>query len=155
MSDATFDQFNSVVSQSQVLHPSLDINNAVYVDVNPGYSPEHSPAHLLKDEYAVLYGSIANLIMCPPGGRSRIFQEDYFCGLMNLLQEPFDGITANLMSMTLNTALNTWEPRLTNLAVTVDVVDNPPTYLVGVSGSLVNLAGAGFNASYSVPAQRG
>lgn len=155
MSDALLDQFNSVITQSQVLHPALDVNNAVYVDVNPGFSPDHSPAHLLRDEYAILYGSVANLIMCPPGGRSRIFQEDYFCGLMNLIQEPFDGITANLMSMTLNTALNTWEPRLTNLSVTVEAVPNPPTYVVSVSGSMVNLAGADFSASYSLSAARG
>ena len=149
------DLYNSVVSPGQVMHPGLDVQSATYVDVNPQYDPNTSPANLLVDIYAVLYGSVANLITCPPGGRARIFQEDYFCRLMQLLQEPFDGITAQLVSMAVNTAIQTWEPRLKNVSVNVQTVNNPAGYLIGVQGSVAGLANSSFQASYSVPVSQG
>ena len=144
--------FDSIISPSQVLHPALNVAGATYVDINANYDPATSPAHLVLDSYAILYGSVSNLILCPPGGRGRIFQEDYYCGLLTLLQEPFDEITANLIAMTLNTAIKTWEPRLANITVQVEPVDNPASYLVRVQGNIVNKGNESFNASYSVPA---
>lgn len=144
--------FSSVLSASQVLHPALNVEDATYIDINATYDPASSPAHLVLDSYAILYGSVANLILCPPGGRGRIFQEDYFCGLLSLLQEPFDEITANLIAMTLNTSLKTWEPRLANITVLVEPVDNPASYLVRVYGNIVNKGNEAFSAAYSVPA---
>lgn len=147
--------FGKVTTPGEVLHPGLNSGKATFVDVNPGFDPTISPSHLLLDVYAVLYGSLANLIVTPPGGRSRIFQEDYFSGVTNLLQEPFDGTTAQLISMTVTTAIKLWEPRLNNVTVNVSTVNNPAGYLIQVTGNLVGLDNSTFAASYAVPVGQG
>lgn len=147
--------FGKVTTPGEVLHPGLNSGKATFVDVNPGFDPKTSPSHLLLDVYAVLYGSLANLIVTPPGGRSRIFQEDYFSGVTGLLQEPFDGTTAQLISMTVATAIRIWEPRLVNVTVNVSTVTSPPGYFIQVTGNLVGLDNSTFSASYAVPVGQG
>lgn len=154
-SSSNGDMYNAVLAPGDVMHPALDVHNATYVDVNPLFDPNTAPAHLLLDIYAVLYGSIANLIVCPPGARGRIFQEDYFCGLVNLLQEPFDGQTSSFISMDLTTAIKNWEPRLANVTVSVEPVSNPAGYMIAVAGSIVGIPDSNFQASYNVPVTQG
>lgn len=149
------DLYSTLVAPGDVMHPALDVQNAVYVDINPLFDPQTSPAHLLLDVYAVLYGSIANLLVCPPGGRARIFQEDYFSGLITLLQEPFDAITASSLAINLTSAIKKFEPRLADVSISVDAVDSLATYVVNVRGSIVGIANSTFQASYSIPVKQG
>lgn len=82
---------------------------AVFIDVNPHPSPG-SPI-LLFDGTAIL-ASIRNLLLSPEGSRGRIFQEDYFARLFDLLQEPLDDTTSNLISVSLFQSIIRWEPRI-------------------------------------------
>lgn len=84
-------------------------SEAIYIDVNP--SPNPGQADLLTDTAAV-FASIRNLFRCPRGARGKIYQEDYFCALYELLQEPFDDITASKLSIALYQAFKKWEPRI-------------------------------------------
>lgn len=84
-------------------------SRALYVDVNPVPNPQ--TPDLLHDAAAV-FASIRNLILCPRGGRAAIFQEDYFCAVYDLLQEPFDQVTATQISVALQQSLAKWEPRI-------------------------------------------
>jgi phage baseplate assembly protein W len=143
-------RLSDTLSPSDVLHPGLDTGQATYVDVNPTYDPQTSPAILLTDTYAIVYGSLANLFACPQGGRSRIFQEDYWSGLYQLLQEPFDGQTANLLSLACKQAIDAWEPRIVNVVVNVTPDITIPGYLVGVTGDLIAAPKQKFSASYAL-----
>ena len=142
---------SAYISPHQVLHKALELSSATYVDINPSFDPETSPAHLLTDSYAVVYGSLANLIVTPKGGRSRIFQGDYFSGVLSLMQEPLDSSTATLLSMTLTTAILRWEPRVQGVVVQVTPDFDLPGYTVSVSGQLVGLSNHDFSATYSLP----
>lgn len=141
----------SRISPSQVLNPALELNNASYIDINPGFDPETSPSHLLKDTYAIVYGSLANLITCPQGGRSRIFQEDYYCGALAILQEPLGQTSASLLSISITTAIRKWEPRIDDVGVNVTPDYHLPGYRVYVSGVLKGVSDSTFSASYSLP----
>lgn len=102
---------NNELSHPEVLlPPSNRVSSHAYVDVNPrtGFG-----APVLLAGAAAVFASIRNLFMCPQGGRARIFQEDYFSGVYNLLQEPFDSITAQQLSVAIYDALRLWEPRIT------------------------------------------
>ena len=142
---------NQQITPQQVLNPALELSRALYVDVNPNFDPNTSPSHLLKDSYAVVYGSIANLIMTPQGGRSRIFQEDYFCGVLSMIHEPMDETTASFMSMSLTTAIRRWEPRIEDVSVQVEVVLSLPGYKIYVTGRLKGLDDSEFSATYGLP----
>lgn len=143
--------YTNTVSPGEVMHPGLDITKATYVDVNPNFDVATSPAHLLVDTYAILYGSIANILVTPFGGRSRIFQEDYWCGLQYYLQEPYDALTATSLSLSINNAISKWEPRLVDTNVQVTTDDSLPGYVISVVGSMLNNPGNKFSASYAVP----
>ena len=84
-------------------------SEAIYADVNP--VPSKGTPILVYDATAV-FASLRNLFLCPIGGRARIFQEDYGSGLYDLLQEPFDDITANKISSVLFQSIRKWEPRV-------------------------------------------
>lgn len=102
---------------------------ATYVDVNPNVGPG---VPILLTNAAAVFASIRNLFLCPAGGRGRIFQEDYWSGVYSLLQEPFDGITANALSIAIFQALRVWEKRVTVRSSDVGVVAVPslPGYQV-------------------------
>lgn len=139
------------LTQRDILNPGLNTSSATYVDVNPAFDPHTSPAILLTDTYAVVHGSLANLFACPKGGRSRIFQEDYWSGLYYLLQEPFDGQTANLISLATKQAISSWEPRIGNVSVTVTPDISIPGYVIAVVGDLISSPAQKFSSSYAVP----
>lgn len=136
---------------NDILNVGLNTQNATYVDVNPTFDPNTSPAILLTDTYAIVHGSLANLFACPKGGRSRIFQEDYWSGLYQLLHEPFDGETANLISIATKQAINSWEPRIDNVSVNVTPDVSIPGYVISVYGQLVSTPQQQFSSSYSIP----
>lgn len=101
---------NSMSIPDALLNRSRIRSNAIYADVNP--VPSVGQPEILYDAAAV-FAAIRNLFLCPKGGRSRIFSPDYFSGLYDLLQEPFDPITAQQLSVALYQALRKWEPRVT------------------------------------------
>lgn len=115
-----------------LLRASLKKSGAVYVDVNP--IPNSQTPDLLYDAAAV-FASVRNLIMTARGARSAIFQEDYFCEVYDLLQEPFDSVTASQLSIAIHQALLRWEPRIAvspaDIKVTADSVF--PHYQVVIS----------------------
>ncbi len=93
-----------------LLRPSHQRSAATYIDVNP--SPDEGKPDLLFDGAAVLVG-IRNLILSPRGCRSRIFNEDFFSGVYELLHEPLDETTAAQVNLSLYQSLKRWEPRIT------------------------------------------
>lgn len=107
-------------------------SQAIYIDVNP--VPKAGTPILLHDAAAV-FASIRNLLLCPRGGRSRIFQEDYFSGLYDLLQEPLDSRTATEISIFIYQAMKTWEPRvaINPSDVSVEANNSLPGYLITIS----------------------
>jgi phage baseplate assembly protein W len=124
-------------------------SQAIYCDVNP--VPDPNLPELLYDAAAVM-GSLRNLLLCPRGGRSRIFQPDYFCGVFGLLQEPFDSVTANLLQIDLYQSLSRWEPRI-RLSPR-DVVVLPDISIPGYSIQItVNVNGSKTLAKFDVPVQ--
>lgn len=142
---------DTLITPQQVLNPALELNKAIFVDVNPGFNPATSPSHLLKDTYAVVYGSIANLIVSVRGSRSRIFLEDYDGGVMGMLQEPLDDTTASFMAMGLTSAIRRWEPRIDDVSVKVTPKVSLPGYGIYVSGRLKGVYDSEFSATYSLP----
>lgn len=138
------------VSTSQVLHPALVLQNALYVDINPMFNTSTSPALLLTDSYAIVHCSLANLMRCWPGGRSRIFLEDYHSPVFQFLQEPMCEQTAVNLQMGLSTAISKWEPRISLIAVRVTLSPEFHGYNVLVLGNLIN-TNKPFSANYSIP----
>lgn len=142
---------DTLITPQQVLNPALELNRASFIDINPSFNPDTSPSHLIKDTYAVVYGSIANLIVSVPGSRGRIFQEDYDGGVMSMLQEPMDETTASFMSMGLTTAIRRWEPRIDDVSVQVTPKPSLPGYGIYVTGRLKGISDSDFSATYSLP----
>ena len=139
------------ITPGDVLNPGLESSSATYIDLNPSFDPHSSPSLILLDSYAVVHGSLANLFVSAQGSRGRIFQEDYWSGLYQLLQEPFDSQTASLISMASRTAIANWEPRITNVSVSVVPDTSIPGYIVSVTGQLNAADMQAFTASYSLP----
>jgi phage baseplate assembly protein W len=140
-----------VITPSDILNPGLQVQGASYIDINPTFDPHTSPSLILLDTYAIVHGSLANLFVSAQGTRSRIFQEDYWSGLYQLLQEPFDSQTADLIAMAAKTAVRNWEPRITNVSVSVVADTSIPGYAITVYGQLISAANQQFSASYSLP----
>lgn len=92
-----------------LMNPRDARSSAIFIDVNPHPSPG-APV-ILFDGTAIL-ASIRNLLLSPEGSRGRIFQEDYFARLFDLLHEPLDSTTANLISVSLYQSIIRWEPRI-------------------------------------------
>lgn len=111
----------SDIDQFTLLPLARKVSVATYVDVNP--LPNPGSSELLIDVAAIM-ASIRNLIKSVRGTRGRIFEPDYFCGIYDLLQEPFDAITAVKMSIALYQALSKWEPRVAWTPSDVTVVPN-------------------------------
>lgn len=84
-------------------------STAMYVDVNP--TTEAGVPDLIYDGDAIL-AAIRNLLMCPIGGRGRIFNPLFGSLLYELLQEPFDVKTASQIDKTTRQAILNWEPRV-------------------------------------------
>lgn len=126
-------------------------SEAIYIDVNP--VPEPGNPVILYDAAAV-FASLRNLFLCPAGGRSRIFQEDYFSGLYDLLQEPMDQITAEQINLSLYQAVKKWEPRvrLNPSDIIVDVNSYLPGYTITV---VITILGKRTQNSFSVPLSGG
>ena len=139
------------ITPGDVLNVGLERAGATYIDINPTFDPHTSPSLILLDTYAIVHGSLSNLFSCAQGGRSRIFQEDYWSGIYQLLQEPFDAQTANLISMASLTAVRNWEPRITNVSIHVVADTSVPGYIVTVRGELIASALQQFSSSYSLP----
>lgn len=88
----------------------LSLDGATWIDVNSLYTQNSQPDRL-PDVQAVS-NSIYNILNCPIGGRSRIFQPEYGALLYQFLQEPIDQITAGNINTSLIQALARWEPRI-------------------------------------------
>lgn len=129
-----------------LLAPANRTMSHTIVDVNP--RPGQDRPVLLTGAAAV-FASLRNLFMCPEGGRSRIFQEDYYSGIYFLLQEPFDGITAQKLSAAVYDAIRIWEPRVTVNASDVIVVPDAPSqsYMVTVH---IRMGGSTYSNTYSL-----
>jgi phage baseplate assembly protein W len=92
-----------------LIAPNQRRSDARYVDVNP-VQGEGVPV-LVYDRVAVM-ASIRNLILAFRGTRSRIFTPDYFSGVYDMLQEPVDEKTGQLIGITLYQSIYKWEPRV-------------------------------------------
>lgn len=136
------------VSPGDVMGSHLELGNAVYVDVNPQFNLQTSSGLLLKDAHAIMFGSIYNLLVTPPNDRSRIFQDDYSCGLMGLIQEPLDNSTAILIEMAVKQALDRWEPRVNSVSVRTAVDVSLPGYVVRIRCSAPGLPNGTFSANF-------
>lgn len=127
------------VSPLEVLGSNLELSSATYVDVNPQFNLQTSSGLVVRDEHAIMFGSLYNLLVTPTNGRSRIFQEDYSCGLMSLLQEPLDNNTAILMEMAVKQAIDKWEPRVKAASIKVKADYSLPGYVVYITCTAVGL----------------
>ena len=138
---------NAMSIPAALLNTNQLKQNAIYADVNPLPGPGFP--EILYNAAAV-FASIRNLFLCPQGGRSRIFQEDYFSGLYDLLYEPFDGVTAQQISVALYQALRKWEPRITINPSDIAVVPDAGTqsYLVAMQ---ITVGGQSTVTQFNVP----
>jgi len=123
---------NALSIPDVLLAPSRTKSSATYVDVNP--TPDEGTPDLLMDGAAVLTG-IRNLILSPRGCRTRIFGEDFFSGVYELLHEPLDEMTAAQVNLSIYQSLKKWEPRITlypsDCTTAVDALS--PGFLVRLS----------------------
>lgn len=80
----------------------MDVNTQIDINGKPD----------LVANIQAINNSLYNLFRCNIGARGPIFQPEYGTGLMNLLEEPMDYITANKIRMVLVQAIQRWEPRI-------------------------------------------
>lgn len=122
---------NSESIPESLIKPGLRRSDALYIDVNPIHQP--GLPVLVYDSSAV-FASIRNLFLSSYGSRGRIFQEDYFSGVYELLFEPVDDTTALQVRLAIYQALHKWEPRITINPADIDVIAQP--YYPGYSVTL-------------------
>lgn len=89
----------------------LSLDGATWIDVNSRFTIDANPDRL-PDVLAVS-NSLYNLLNCPIGARSRIFQPEYGTMLYQFLQEPLDQSTAKKIRIAFLQAIARWEPRIT------------------------------------------
>jgi phage baseplate assembly protein W len=140
------------LSPREVLGSNLELSAATYIDINPQFNLQTSSGLLVRDEHAIMFGSLYNLLVTPSNGRSRIFQEDYSCGLMSLLQEPLDNNTAILIEMAVKQAVDKWEPRVRNTSVKVRADPRLPGYNVFLVCNAIGLQES-FSATFQFKQQ--
>jgi len=87
---------------------SVDITNAVWIDVNSSYLQNTKP-ELLTDINAI-NNSLHNLFSCSIGSRYGL--REYGSNLYYYLQEPVDNITAGNLRSSLVQSIERWEPRI-------------------------------------------
>ncbi len=90
--------------------PQFQISRVVWLDVNTQIDINGKPD--LVANVQAINNSLFNLFRCNIGARGPIFQPEYGTGLLNLLEEPMDYITANKIRMVLIQAIQRWEPRI-------------------------------------------
>lgn len=129
--------------------PQTKTWGAVWLDVNTKTGMNGKP-DLLPNVQAI-NNSLFNLFNCSIGARGPIFQPEYGTGLMNLLHEPLDFITANKIRIVFIQAIQRWEPRITvdMLRTSVTPVLANQSYQIQIYYSLVGL-GANGSASLSL-----
>lgn len=90
--------------------PQFQTTSVVWLDVNTLIDTNGKP-DLVANEQAI-NNSLYNLFRCNIGGRGPIFQPEYGTGLLQLLEEPLDYITANKIRIVFIQAIQRWEPRI-------------------------------------------
>lgn len=122
-----------------------------YVDVNPD-PVGNMKGDLLYEVDAIIYGSLRNLFSCPEGERGRIFRPAYKTSLFNMLQEPFDDLTAAKIKLIVVQEAQVWEPRIEILMGATSVTKEPtiPGYKVVLGFRIVG-EGPLRQASYILP----
>jgi phage baseplate assembly protein W len=90
--------------------PQFQTTRVVWLDVNTQIDINGKPD--LVANVQAINNSLFNLFRCNIGARGPIFQPEYGTGLLNLLEEPMDYITANKIRMVLIQAIQRWEPRI-------------------------------------------
>jgi phage baseplate assembly protein W len=121
---------------------------ATYIDANP--VAKLDVPDLVYDQDAIL-AAIRNLLMCPIGGRGRIFNPRFGSLLYSLLQEPYDSLTAHQIEQATLQAITTWEPRVEVRMCNVVTDDNLPGYVINLQLSII-ATGKVFSGSLDVPA---
>lgn len=88
----------------------FQISNVVWLDVNTQMDINGKPD--LVSNIQAINNSLFNLFRCPIGARGPIGQPQYGTGLLNLVHEPLDYITANKIRAVFIQAIQRWEPRI-------------------------------------------
>lgn len=89
----------------------LSLDGATWIDVNSRFTLDANPDRL--PDVLAIANSLYNLLNCPIGARSRIFQPEYGTMLYQFLQEPLDNSTAKKIRIAFLQAIARWEPRIT------------------------------------------
>lgn len=109
-----------------------------YVDFSSGFekSPLTGDLAVLVDEEAIKQ-SVRNLILTHKGERP--FQPEFGCKVHDLLFEPLDGPTLDLMRVTVEQAIRNWEPRAQVLGVVAQESSSGDGVELSVTFAPVNL----------------
>jgi phage baseplate assembly protein W len=128
----------------------LQRQQATFIDLNPQIG-QNQYGELLIDEVAIIKGSLENLLRCPIGDRSRIFQPEYGTMVYDILQEPLDEITAFRLRAVLIQGLQRWEPRVeiqqNGTVVTTDY--SIPGYVVRIAATM-KITNTRFSAEFGL-----
>ena len=89
-----------------------NLSNATWIDVNTLTTKSTLPDRV-PDVVSIYASSLVNLFNCPIGARGPIFEPEYGTNLYQLLQEPIDEQTSDLIMISLIQAISRWEPRIT------------------------------------------
>jgi phage baseplate assembly protein W len=120
---------------------------STYSDVNP--LMELGQPDLIYDSEAIL-AAIRNLFMCPIGARGPIFNPTFGSMLYQLLQEPYDEVTAHRIDSAVRQAIVQWEPRVNIMSVSVVTDDTQPGYIISLVLEIA-VTGKVITGSYAVP----
>lgn len=125
----------------QPTQSQLNLNNAVWIDVNTQITLNNLPDRL-PDSEAIIRSSLFNLFNCVPGQRGRTFQPEYGSMWLQFIHEPISDATAVKMEMFMIQAIDRWEPRITldrfNTSITPDT--SIPGYVVRIAFSMPGLS---------------
>lgn len=131
--------------------PQFQISNVVWLDINTLIDLNGKPD--LVSNIQAINNSLYNLFTCPIGARGPIGQPEYGTGLMNLIHEPMDYITANKIRVVFIQAIQRWEPRIEidMLRTRVDPDINTASFHVQIWYDIVGLDQQG-NFSFALKA---
>lgn len=105
------------------------------------------------DGNAHLAQSIGDILSTPIG--ARVMRRDYGSMLPDLIDQPGNAITRQLMFAATAVALSRWEPRLTLTRVDVSADNRDGKVIIAIEGQRRDLPAANDRVLLSIPIRRG
>ena len=110
--------------------------NQLYTDIDPNLKLAWNNDVAKTVGLASVRNSILGIITTTKG--TRPFQPDFGCGINELLFENMNPLTSDTLNKSITSAVNTYEPRVSNINCTVNPIYDDNTIIITIYFSVID-----------------